>query len=85
MKKFFKGLLYLFIAVIIAILAYQQFNNWQDRTDLAEQAESPQGQLPDWLIPNHYDLALKGDPDNASFSGEINIKVALSQATQELW
>jgi alanyl aminopeptidase len=85
MKKFFKGLLYLFIAVIIAVLAYQQFNSWQNTTDLAEQAESPQGQLPGWLIPNHYDLALKVDPDNASFSGEIKIKVALTQATQELW
>tara|TARA_B100000795_G_C22797615_1_gene440169 strand:- start:231 stop:2942 length:2712 start_codon:yes stop_codon:yes gene_type:complete len=85
MKFFFKGLLYLLIALVIAVVAYQQFNSWQDTTDLAEQADSPQGQLPDWLIPNHYDLALKVDPDNASFSGEINIKVALTQATQELW
>ena len=85
MKKFFKGLLYLLIILFVVGFGYQQYKSWQHKTDLAEQKNSPQGQLPKWLTPNHYTLDLKVDPDNSSFSGTVIIDVTLSQNTQELW
>ncbi len=85
MKKFFKGFLYFIVIAVIAGVGYQQYRQWQERTDLAERADSPQSQLPQWLTPSHYNLSLKVDPDNASFSGTIVIDVELAKNTSELW
>ncbi|WP_206486010.1 M1 family metallopeptidase [Thalassotalea sp. G2M2-11] len=85
MKKFFKGLLYLVVIAVVSGIGYQQYQQWQKRTDLAEQAASPQSKLPQWLTPTHYNLTLKIDPDNSAFSGKVMINVDLAKATEELW
>jgi alanyl aminopeptidase len=85
MKKFFKGLLIFIVIVVVGFLGYQQYSQWQNRTDLAEQTISPQGQLPTNISPTHYNLLLKIDPKKGVFSGEVTIKVTLTEATEQLW
>ena len=62
MKKLFKGLLIFIIIIVAAVMGYNQYGSWQNEKDLAEQAVSPQGQLPENVIPTHYDLSLRINP-----------------------
>jgi alanyl aminopeptidase len=85
MKKLFKGLLIIVIIIIVGVMGYNQYSNWQNENDLAEQAVSPQGQLPDNIIPTHYDLSLRVNPEEGSFSGSVAISVTLTEDLKQLW
>lgn len=41
--------------------------------------------LPDWAVPESYDLALKSDPGQPGYSGTVTITVDLKQAANHLW
>jgi alanyl aminopeptidase len=45
----------------------------------------PMTRLPDWAVPEAYDLALKSDPKQADYSGTVTITVDLKQASNYLW
>jgi alanyl aminopeptidase len=85
MKKLFKGLLIIVIIIIVGVMGYNQYSNWQNENDLAEQAVSPQGQLPDNIIPTHYDLSLRVNPEEGRFSGSVAISVTLTEDLKQLW
>ena len=48
MKKFLSRTMYLLIIIGLGVVGYVQYQNWQDRVDVAERKASPQGQLPPW-------------------------------------
>ena len=85
MKKFLSRTMYLLIIIGLGVVGYVQYQNWQDRVDVAERKASPQGQLPPWLTPQHYKLKLRVNPDEGIFSGQAIIQVTLSIPSQELW
>ena len=45
----------------------------------------PMTRLPDWAVPEAYDLALKSDPKQADYSGSVTIAVDLKKASNYLW
>ncbi|WP_426702249.1 M1 family metallopeptidase [Rhodanobacter sp. Col0626] len=47
--------------------------------------QAPQGRLPEWVVPQSYQLAFKVDPAQQDFSGTTTIKVKLTQASDHLW
>jgi alanyl aminopeptidase len=88
MKKIFKGLLIFIVIIVVGVvgvIGYYQYSNWQNDKDIAEQAISPQGQLPDNVTPTHYDLSLRIDPEQGVFSGSVSIKVTLTETLDQLW
>jgi alanyl aminopeptidase len=45
----------------------------------------PLTRLPQWAVPEYYDLAIKSDPDKADFSGTVTIAVDLKKAANHVW
>src|SRR6185437_13072449 len=45
----------------------------------------PMTRLPDWAVPESYDLAIKSDPKQADYSGAVTIAVALKKTSNYLW
>src|SRR6185312_4243170 len=45
----------------------------------------PMTRLPDWAVPQSYDLAIKSDPKQADYSGTVSIAVDLKKASSYLW
>ena len=45
----------------------------------------PLTRLPDWAVPQSYDLAIKSDPDQPGYSGTVTIAVDLKKASNHLW
>lgn len=45
----------------------------------------PMTRLPDWAVPESYDLALKSDPEQSGYSGTVMIAVDLKKASNYLW
>ncbi len=84
-NKFFKTLLCLTVLSVVFYIGYNQYQSWQSDIDIAQRKASPQGQLPTWLTPTHYDLTLKVTPDTGQFSGTVAIAVTLTKETQTLW
>ncbi|MGH8113926.1 MAG: M1 family metallopeptidase [Rhodanobacteraceae bacterium] len=57
-----------------------------DPPAVAKSAEGPPlTRLPDWAVPESYDLAIKSDPDLSSYTGEVKIAVDLKKASSFLW
>ncbi|MFT6249762.1 MAG: alanyl aminopeptidase [Cognaticolwellia sp.] len=84
-NKFFKTLICFAVLTVVFYIAYNQYQRWQSDTDIVERKVSPQGQLPTWLTPTHYDLTLKVTPDAGQFSGKVAIDVTLTKETKTLW
>ena len=52
----------------------------------AKSAEAPPlTRLPDWAVPESYDLSIKSDPDKSNYSGTVTIAVDLKKAANHLW
>jgi aminopeptidase N len=47
--------------------------------------EAPQGRLPGDVIPQHYRLEIRIDPQSETFSGETTIEVQLKAPTRVIW
>lgn len=47
--------------------------------------QAPQGRLPQWAVPQSYQLSFKVDPAQENFSGTTTIKVKLAQESDHLW
>ena len=77
-NKFFKTLICFAVLTVAFYIAYNQYQRWQSDTDIVERKVSPQGQLPTWLTPTHYDLTLKVTPDAGQFSDKVAIDVTLT-------
>ena len=45
----------------------------------------PLTRLPDWAVPESYDLSIKSDPDKSNYSGTVTIAVDLKKAANHLW
>ncbi|HEX7368664.1 MAG TPA: M1 family metallopeptidase [Rhodanobacteraceae bacterium] len=45
----------------------------------------PLTRLPDWAVPESYDLSIKSDPDQPGYSGTVTIAVDLKKASNYLW
>ena len=45
----------------------------------------PLTRLPQWAVPESYNLAIKSDPDKSDFSGTVTIAVDLKKASNYLW
>ena len=50
-------------------------------TATAGTSAPPLTRLPDWAVPQSYDLALKSDPAQPGYSGTVTIVVDLKQAS----
>ena len=56
------------------------------RSAAAKTAETPPlTRLPDWAVPQSYDLAIKSDPDQPGYSGTVTIAVDLKKSSNHLW
>ncbi|MBN8734781.1 MAG: M1 family metallopeptidase [Xanthomonadales bacterium] len=53
--------------------------------DLAATSRPPMTRLPDWAVPQSYDLSIKSDPDRPGYSGTVTIAVDLKKASDHLW
>jgi alanyl aminopeptidase len=52
----------------------------------ANSAEAPPlTRLPQWAVPESYDLSIKSDPDKPGYSGTVTIAVDLKKASNYLW
>src|SRR5690348_7780039 len=52
----------------------------------AKSAEAPPlTRLPDWAVPESYDLSIKSDPDQSDYRGTVTIAVDLKKAANHLW
>ena len=47
--------------------------------------QAPHGRLPDWAVPQSYQLAFRVNPAQAQFTGTTTIKVDLKAAADHLW
>ncbi len=45
----------------------------------------PLTRLPQWAVPESYDLAIRSDPDKSNFSGTVTIAVDLKKAANHVW
>ena len=45
----------------------------------------PLTRLPQWAVPESYDLSIKSNPDQPGYSGTVTIAVDLKQASNHLW
>lgn len=52
---------------------------------IADFGTPPLTRLPDWAVPESYDLALKSDPNQPGYSGTVTIAVDLKRASNHLW
>ena len=52
---------------------------------LASEAAPPMTRLPDWAVPQSYDLAIRSDPKQAGYSGTVTIAVDLKKASSYVW
>src|SRR5574337_1447301 len=53
--------------------------------DLAATSRPPMTRLPDWAVPQSYELSIKSDPDRPGYSGTVTIAVDLKKASDHLW
>jgi alanyl aminopeptidase len=52
----------------------------------ANSAEAPPlTRLPQWAVPESYDVSIKSDPDQPGYSGTVTIAVDLKKASNYLW
>jgi alanyl aminopeptidase len=51
----------------------------------ANTGDAPLTRLPDWAVPESYDLSIKSDPDQPGYSGAVTIAVDLEKASNHLW
>ncbi|WP_343229994.1 M1 family aminopeptidase [Rhodanobacter sp. DHG33] len=51
----------------------------------AHDEPAPAGRLPTWAQPSLYRVALRIDPDQARYSGDVDITIALRQPSDRLW
>jgi alanyl aminopeptidase len=57
-----------------------------NRPATAKAAETPPlTRLPDWAVPESYELALKSDPARPGYRGKLTIAVDLMRASNHLW
>ena len=52
---------------------------------LAAASQPPMTRLPDWVVPQSYDLSIKSDPGQPGYSGTVTIAVDLKKASNHLW
>jgi alanyl aminopeptidase len=45
----------------------------------------PMTRLPDWAVPQSYDLSIKSDPDQSGYTGSVTIAVDLKKPSSHLW
>jgi len=51
----------------------------------ADAVAVPHGQLPRNVLPTHYALALRVDPRQDEFTGEVRIKIRVTESTTRFW
>ncbi|MBS0382447.1 MAG: M1 family metallopeptidase [Proteobacteria bacterium] len=77
------------VASLLAFAGTIQAKPPQTPAQRAAKAESaatpPLTRLPDWAVPESYDLALKSDPSQPGYSGTVTIAVDLKRASNHLW
>jgi alanyl aminopeptidase len=69
----------------VCIFCFVVISNVQHERNLTEKRSSPQGRLPDTVVPLSYDLKLRIDPDNVEFSGVVKIQLKIKMAVKEIW
>ncbi len=67
------------LSVMLLLIPTLLFNNSMAAEPI------PTGQLPDNVVPTHYQLTLKIDPEQARFSGQTNIDIKIKQATNQFY
>lgn len=85
MKKTLGMFASLAIVAAVAGVAWHQYGEWQSSRDMREAAQAPQGKLPAGVTPLHYTLALRVDPDQARFSGNVRIDVDILEPQSAIW
>ena len=89
-KKLFLSLTALLVVIVLTVASIFWYQSLQSERNLAFKAVSPQGKLPDDVIPRYYRLALTIDPDEGEMGGEVNINLELktdliSELSQNRW
>lgn len=78
--------LFAFLVFIgMGAFCFSVVSNVQHGRNLAEKRSSPQGQLPDTVVPLGYDLTLRINPQKSGFSGVVKIELQIHKAVQEIW
>ncbi|MEA1650632.1 hypothetical protein UAJ10_16620 [Nitrospirillum sp. BR 11164] len=80
----------LFLALVLAALLPPRADAWAAKPKpLKAQADTeevvPTVRLPDTARPLRYRLNLAIDPDQTEYSGQVEIKVALSRTADHIW
>jgi alanyl aminopeptidase len=50
-----------------------------------DSSEAPAGRLGNSVVPNRYDIELKIDPSQESFSGEVTIDISFNEPSDTIW
>ncbi|MGH8190351.1 MAG: M1 family metallopeptidase, partial [Rhodanobacteraceae bacterium] len=74
------------LAVAGTALAQQSQTAAEPSTATATSRDTPPlTRLPDWAVPQSYELAIKSDPDKSDYTGTVTIAVDLKKASSYLW
>ncbi len=73
------------LVVGVALFCVQVLTGVENDRKLAEKRSSPQGRLPDTVVPLSYSLTLRIDPEQSHFSGVVKINLEINKAINEIW
>ncbi len=71
--------------LLILIFLFSQQTLAFDRVSWTANDPVPSGQLPDNVLPLEYELELKLNPEQPTFSGQVNIQIRLKQPLQQFY
>lgn len=85
MKRFFKFIALIIMIIFASALSWLQYQQWQSNRDAVEAAQAPHGKLPAGVIPTHYTLSLRIDPDQRRFNGSVRIDIDILASVNAIW
>lgn len=73
------------VVMLIAAVCMQLYTTISDRNILSQKRASPQGRLPYYVEPLHYDLKLRVNPADDGFLGKVKIDIDIKKPLREIW
>lgn len=73
------------VVMLIAAVSVQLYTTISDRHTISQKRASPQGPLPQYVEPLHYDLRLRVNPAEDKFTGFVKIDLDIKKPLREIW